>query len=236
MPTTSGRCAATSSRVSSASASSTSVGSPSSAAAQRLERRRARRELLAVARELEARVDAERARRRRDRRRTGSRDSAPDRSCRACRTPRRAARRRRVGAMAAQMGEARPFGQERAADDAQREARVAALQEANRRLHRRRRSAARARESVRSTAALCVPYAATRVRDLRRTSAMRATSGVREQPQEQLERGVRLRHREVEVNGFGAEKAGQIRRRGVRRIELGHRRRHEQYAHARRLA
>ena len=170
MPTTSGRCRATSSRVSSSSVSSTSVGSPSSAVAQRIERRRARGEPLAVARELEARVDAVAPRRRRGRRRRGSRGSAPDPSCRACRTPRerlvarRAAPRRRDARSAAlRAGTSRPT---------MRSARlgIAALQESDRRLDRLD-VARRVREEVRD-----------RRRHRRRARAPRARAGAARRP------------------------------------------------------
>ena len=94
---------------------------------QRIEGRRARGEPLAVARELEARVDAE----------------APDvgevvdvQAGEVARLLGRAQRAEgRVDLLVERLFEARPFGKEGAADDAKGQARIAALQEADRRLH-----------------------------------------------------------------------------------------------------
>jgi hypothetical protein len=121
-----------------------------------------------------------------------------------------------------QVGEARALRQKRAADDAQREARVAALQKTNRgldgvgvalgareELRDRRRHRHAARRGPRAAAELVG-----QPRDEWR----------REQPQEQPERRVGLRDREPEIGRMQAQEPGEVRRRGVRRVELGHRR------------
>jgi hypothetical protein len=51
------------------------------------------------------------------------------------------------------------------------------------------------------------------------------------QAQEQLDRRVRLRDFDAQIRGVQAQESRQIRRRGVRRIELNHRGRDEQDAH-----
>ncbi len=130
--------------------------------------------------------------------------------------------------------EARALGKIRAAHDPERQAGIAALQEADRRLHRvgvafrvlqevrdRWRHPGRLPRAPRAAAQL-VGHA----RDLRR----------REQSQEQLDRGVGLRNSEAEVGRVQAQEAGQIRRRGVRRIELDHRRCDEQDPHDRQVS
>ena len=58
----------------------------------------------------------------------------------------------------------------------------------------------------------------------------RLQGGPREHAQKQLDRGIRLMDLEVEPLGMLAQEARQIRRRGVRRIELRHRRGDEEQA------
>ena len=121
-----------------------------------------------------------------------------------------------------------PSGRNVAPDDAQREARDRGPAGSARPRRRSRRSARRARGSARSTAA-CFVRRAARARAARR--APRCSPSRENSAQEQLERGVGLRDLELEPRRVLAQEARQVRRRRVRRVELGHRRREEEDAH-----
>src|SRR6185295_16155673 len=198
---------------------------------QRIERRRARGEPFGVTCELEARVDAG----------TPNVREIVDIEARQVAgllgRAERAERRREllvdVGVLRrrrrAKVREPRPLGQERAADDPQREARIAALQEADRRLHRFDVTLGMREEMCDLRRRALAP------RYLARAPAQLAGHPLHErrrvQPQKQPERSVRLRDGEAELGRVQAQEAGEIRRRGVRRVELSHRRRDEQDAH-----
>jgi len=144
----------------------------------------------------------------------------------------------------------RPLGQQLAVDDAMREPAIAALQEADDCVDRRE-VAIRVREQVRDRRRQ--PAAVIQlIRIVLRVLADRphlmlgrlrgarpqhldhpAQPGATEHPQEQLERGVRLKDLEAEARLVLAQEPGQVRRRGVRRVELGHRRCDEQEPHGR---
>ncbi len=188
---------------------------------QRIERRRARREALAVTRELEVRVDAD----------------APDVGEVVDVEAREVARllggaeiaERRVNVFVERLCEARSFGQERAAHDAEGQARVAALQEADGRLDRRRVTIG-VREEVldrgrHDRAAWCGARALAQFLG----HALDERRG--KEAEEEGDGRVCLRHLERQVFCVLAQETRQVRRCGVRRIELDHRRRDEQDAH-----
>ena len=121
---------------------------------------------------------------------------------------------------------ARTLGQERASDDAKGQARVAPLQEADRRLHRVD-VALGVREKVRDRGrhdARVVPSCFARWRS---SSAMRASRGAEKS---RRNNAIDVSACEIPIPSAGgvlAQESGQIRRRRVRRIELDHRRGNE---------
>ena len=189
---------------------------------QRIERGCARCEALAVARQLEARIDA----------------VAPHVGeivdVQACEIPRllggtqRAERGHDV--FVVRLLEAWAFRQKRAADDAERQRGITALQEADRWLNRvgvaigvRQKVPDRRRHDGALWRRLCA---------LAQLIGHASDERRGKQPQEQGDRSIGLGNLETEIRGVQAQEARQIRRRGVRRIELDHRRRDEQEAHA----
>ena len=127
------------------------------------------------------------------------------------------------------MLESRPLGKKSAADDTKGKAGIAALQESNGRLNRGDISRGMPEEvgdgrGHRGAPAGCSRTLAEYVRHA-------CNERGREQPQEQAERGVGLCQFEPEVGCMKAQKAHQVRRRRVWRVQLDHRRRDEQQAH-----
>jgi hypothetical protein len=122
-------------------------------------------------------------------------------------------------------GEPRTLGQEVARGDAQRQARVLALQEPDGRLDGRQVALALGQE-VRDRGVV-VALALAGGQPL----AERGQPGPGRQRQEQLEGRIGLGDLEAEALGVEPQEPAQVRRRRVRRVELGHRRRAQEDAH-----
>jgi hypothetical protein len=122
----------------------------------------------------------------------------------------------------------RAFGQERAPHDAQGEGGIAALQETNGGLHGRgvtRRVREEIRDRRRHLRAAHLACA------LRKHFGHALDERCAEESEEQQQRRISLTHVELELRPVRAQKARQIRRRGIRRIQLSHRRSQQQDAH-----
>ncbi|MFO0632956.1 MAG: hypothetical protein U0168_08915 [Nannocystaceae bacterium] len=116
--------------------------------------------------------------------------------------------------------EATALGQQLAADDAQREAGIAALQQRHHRLDQRDDAGTVALQ-VRDRGAVAAPWQ-------RREHALQARAT--EQPQEQRQAHVVLHHLGPLGPQVPTQAAGQVRRRGIRRVDLRHRRREQEDA------
>ena len=193
-------------------------------ALQRIERGRAGREPLAVARQLEVRRDAVADHvgdvidiQAREVLRAIGHAEATERP-----------RERIVVPLARDRVEPRAFGQQLSTDDAQCQPGISALEEPHDCIHRAL-VGLRVREEVRDRGRQFLVGLAGALREL----VMHALeAGAAEHAQEQLDRRIRLYHLEIQPFGVELEKARQVRRRGVRRVELRHRGRDQEQAQA----